>query len=80
MRIYAIAPYIVIYEGSQDSDTVIIHRIVHGCGDRASAQYGFAYCALHGGAVRHRGSPFAKGARSGLTAAHDAGGFHRQVE
>jgi plasmid stabilization system protein ParE len=30
IRIYAINPYVVIYEGSPDSDTVLIHRVVHG--------------------------------------------------
>lgn len=30
MRIYVINPYVVIYEGSHDSDTVIVHRVVHG--------------------------------------------------
>ncbi len=30
IRIYTIDPYVVIYEGSQDADTVIVHRIVHG--------------------------------------------------
>jgi toxin ParE1/3/4 len=30
IRIYVISPYIVIYEGNQDSETVIVHRIVHG--------------------------------------------------
>jgi len=30
IRIYVIDPYVVIYEGGQDSDTVIVHRVVHG--------------------------------------------------
>lgn len=30
VRIYTIDPYVVIYEGGQDSDTAIVHRIVHG--------------------------------------------------
>jgi toxin ParE1/3/4 len=30
VRIYAINPYVVIYEGSHGSEAVIIHRVVHG--------------------------------------------------
>jgi plasmid stabilization system protein ParE len=30
IRIWVVAPYVVIYEGNQDSDTVIVHRVVHG--------------------------------------------------
>jgi toxin ParE1/3/4 len=30
IRICVINPYVVIYEGSQDSETVIVHRVVHG--------------------------------------------------
>jgi plasmid stabilization system protein ParE len=30
IRIYVINPYVVIYEGSHGSDTVIVHRVVHG--------------------------------------------------
>lgn len=30
IRIWTIDPYVIIYEGDQDSDTVIIHRVVHG--------------------------------------------------
>jgi toxin ParE1/3/4 len=30
VRIYVISPYVVIYEGSQESETVVVHRVVHG--------------------------------------------------
>jgi toxin ParE1/3/4 len=30
IRIWVIAPYVVIYEGGHDSDSVVVHRIVHG--------------------------------------------------
>jgi toxin ParE1/3/4 len=30
VRIYTIDPYVVIYEWSQDSDTLVVHRVVHG--------------------------------------------------
>jgi plasmid stabilization system protein ParE len=30
IRIWVIPPYVVIYEGSHNSDAVIVHRIVHG--------------------------------------------------
>jgi plasmid stabilization system protein ParE len=30
IRIWVIHPYVVIYEGSHDSDAVIVHRVVHG--------------------------------------------------
>jgi hypothetical protein len=30
LRIYVISPYVVIYEGSHESETVIVHRVVHG--------------------------------------------------
>jgi plasmid stabilization system protein ParE len=30
IRIWVVRPYVVIYEGSHDSETVIVHRVVHG--------------------------------------------------
>jgi toxin ParE1/3/4 len=30
IRTYVVHPYVVIYEGDPDGDTVVIHRVIHG--------------------------------------------------